>query len=212
MDARGLVRVEADFSDARECLRFEEELLRRGEAVLWMWESRAECVVLGQSGRAERDAYVDRCEAEGVSIVRRCSGGGAVLLGPGCLVYSLVLPFEWWPELRDVRHSKRWVMDRVRRALAVDGLRVEGISDLALDGRKVSGNAQRRSSAAVLHHGTVLYGFDVSRVGGYLKMPEKQPEYRAGRGHEEFLTNLPLGVEEIRRGLVREFGERPGSV
>lgn len=86
---------------------------------------------------------------------------------------------------------------------------VEGISDLALDGRKVSGNAQRRSSAAVLHHGTVLYEFNVGRVGRYLRRPQKEPAYRAGRGHEEFLTNLPVGVGVIRRGLVEEFGVRP---
>lgn len=86
---------------------------------------------------------------------------------------------------------------------------VEGISDLALDGRKVSGNAQRRSSAAVLHHGTVLCGFNVGRVGRYLRRPQKEPAYRAGRGHEEFLTNLPVGVDVIRRGLVEEFGVRP---
>ncbi|MCC6588655.1 MAG: lipoate--protein ligase family protein [Bryobacterales bacterium] len=208
MDSRGLAQVQAEFGDAPSCLKFEEELLRRGEAALWMWESAAECVVLGQSGRPERDTYVGRCEADGVPIVKRCSGGGAVLLGPGCLVYTLVLPLDWWPELRDVRDSKRWVMDRVRRALGVEGLTVEGISDLALDGRKVSGNAQRRSSEAILHHGTVLYGFDVSRMGRYLKMPHKEPEYRAGRGHEEFLANLPVAVEEIRRGLVEEFGAR----
>ena len=208
MDSWVLALNDAEFREPQECLRFEEELLRRGEGALWTWESRAECVVLGQSGRAERDAYVDRCAADGVPILKRCSGGGAVLLGPGCLVYALVLPIEWWPELRDVQHSKRWVMDRVRRALGVEGLSVEGISDLALNGRKVSGNAQRRSSKAILHHGTILYNFDVSRVGQYLKMPHKEPEYRAGRAHEEFLTNLPVGVDEVRRGLIGEFGPR----
>ena len=72
-----------------------------------------------------------------------------------------------------------------------------GTVDLALAGRKVSGNAQRRTRETVLHHGTLLYGFEAARSERLLRRPLREPAYRAGRGDTEFLGNLPLGAEEI---------------
>lgn len=182
-------------------LRLDEELLAAGEGVLRVWEMPRECVVMGQSGRAEREVW----PAEGVPVLRRSSGGGTVVLGPGCLNYSLVVPLAWEPLWRDVAASMCGVMERMVAALGVPGLRVAGLSDLALDGRKVSGNAQRRAREAFLHHGTLLYGFDAARAERLLRMPARQPAYRAGRGHEAFLGNLPLGAEEIKARLRAEW-------
>src|SRR5262249_36514773 len=73
-----------------------------------------------------------------------------------------------------------------------------GISDLALGGRKFSGNAQQRKRGHLLHHGTLLYAFDVGRIARYLRLPPRQPEYRAGRSHRDFLRNLTLPREELK--------------
>jgi lipoate-protein ligase A len=188
-----------------ENLRLDEELLAAGRGVLRTWEAPGECVVLGHAGRPERDIYVDECRRAGIPVLRRCSGGGAVLLGPGCLNYTLVLPLEQDAKLRDVRYSLRWVMGRVRRALAVPDLREEGHCDLALQQRKVSGSAQRRTYGAILHHGTLLYNFDSARAERFLKPPARAPRYRAGRGHREFLGNLPLTRAEIEARLVKAW-------
>jgi lipoate-protein ligase A len=177
-------------------------LLGEGKAVLRLWETPRECVVLGRSGRVERDVNLSECRRSGVVVLRRCSGGGAVLLGPGCLNYALVLPLAWDPRWRDVRYSLSWTMERMRRALAVPELRCKGESDLALRGRKVSGNAQRRTQRAILHHGTLLYDFDVTRPERFLTAPHREPLYRAGRPHRDFLGNLPLTADEIRRRLI----------
>ena len=75
----------------------------------------------------------------------------------------------------------------------------------ALAGRKVSGNAQQRKRHHLLHHGTLLYGFDGEQVGLYLRMPARQPEYRAGRGHAAFVRNLPSDADELRDRLRRAW-------
>lgn len=183
-------------------LRLDDDLLQAGTAVFRVWESADECVVLGHSGDPERDAHVGECARIGAPVIRRCSGGGAVVIGPGCLNYSLVLPFEWNPGWRDVAVSMRWVMDRIRAGLRVPGLRREGMGDLALHGLKVSGNAQRRTAHAFLHHGTLLYNFDSQRAERLLKEPVRQPAYRAGRTHRDFLGNLPIGVDEVKARLI----------
>jgi lipoate-protein ligase A len=188
--------------DPAENLRLDEELLDEGKAIVRIWESNRECVVLGHASRPERDLHLDVCERARIAVLRRCSGGGAVVLGPGCLNYSIVLPLAAQPKWRDVRYSLVWAMDRMRRALALPGLRCEGDSDLALNRRKVSGNAQRRTHRAILHHGTLLYNFDPARAERFLKPPHCEPRYRGGRSHRDFLGNLPLTADEIRRRLA----------
>ena len=182
-------------------LQLDEQLLMDGAGVFRVWESPGECVVLGQSGHAEREVYV----SSGVPVLRRCSGGGAVVLGPGCLSYSVILPFQLDPRWRDVAFSFLWVMQKLQTALALPGLRMAGHCDLALHGRKVSGNAQRRGRHAFLHHGTLLYDFDVSRVDRLLRMPLRRPAYRADRTHSEFLTNLPLSALDLKQRLAEAW-------
>lgn len=190
--------LDAGTADAVTMLAWEMELFEKGEPAGLVWESARECVVLGSSSRAERDVDPAACLEDGVAVLRRNSGGGAVLLGPGCLNYALVLPWARYPHCRDVRFSFEWILGTMRKALAVGGLRLAGEADLALADRKVSGNAQRRGRFALLHHGTLLYGFDAARAERLLRPPQRQPAYRAGRTHRDFLGNLPLTPAEIR--------------
>ena len=55
----------------------------------------------------------------------------------------------------------------------VPGIERAGISDLAIGGRKFSGSAQQRKRRFLLHHGTLLYGFDIPSIGRYLRLPAR---------------------------------------
>jgi lipoate---protein ligase len=201
-----------------ENLALDEALLLAAEAgvgdeVLRFWEWPHNAVVLGAGGSIAIDVNEEACRADGVTIHRRASGGGTVLLGRGCLLFSLVLSYDRAAELRDVTASYRWVLGRVREALRpIAPLELVGISDLAWNGRKVSGNAQQRKSRHVLHHGSMLYDFDVSAVARYLRPPEREPAYRAGREHQAFLTNLPADGHALKRLLTGGFGAEPGPL
>jgi lipoate-protein ligase A len=185
-----------------EALLLEAEDGRGGE-VLRLWEWPEPAVILGAGCRLAEDVDEAACRADGVPILRRASGGGTVLLGPGCLLYSLVLDYERDPSLRDVSASYAYILDRIRAAFAdvLAGLEPAGISDLAVAGRKVSGNAQQRKQRHLLHHGTLLYAFDLAQVGRYLRLPERQPDYRDGRDHAAFLTNMRIPRTELTRRL-----------
>ncbi len=194
-------------------LALDEALLLAAEAeeggeVLRFWEWPAPAVVLGSACRLAHDVDEVACRADGVPLLRRSSGGGTVLLGRGCLCYSLVLSYARAPALAEIPTSYVYILERVLAAL--DGLLPElsrqGTSDLASAGRKFSGNAQQRKRAHVLHHGTLLYAFDLAQVGRYLRAPERQPKYRAQREHDDFLVNLPVGAEELKRRLRVEWG------
>jgi lipoate-protein ligase A len=191
-----------------ENLALDEALLLRAEAgqggeALRTWEWPRPAVVLGAGCRLAEDVNEPACQADKVPILRRSSGGGTVLLGAGCLLYSLVLSYDRSPALTEIRSSYCYIFDRIRAALAdaVPGIECAGTSDLAVAGRKVSGNAQQRKRRYLLHHGSLLYAFDLERVGRYLRAPARQPDYRRGRAHGEFLMNLPLAAKEIKRRL-----------
>jgi lipoate-protein ligase A len=175
----------------------------QGGELLRLWEWPILAVVLGSGGQLAADVDEEACRTDAVPICRRSSGGGTVLLGSGCLLYTLILAYDRAAPLREIPTSYSYILERVAAALsgALPAIELAGTSDLAAGGRKFSGNAQQRKRTHLLHHGTLLYAFPIEQVGRYLKTPARQPEYRAGRGHAEFLCNLPLGVAELKDRL-----------
>jgi len=199
-----------------ENLALDEALLAAAEGgagpasereMLRFWESPEPFVVLGVSEKIA-GVKLDACEAAGVPVLRRSSGGGTVVQGPGCLNFALVLALEARPSLRDVTRSYAEVLRRTAGALGPE-VEAAGTSDLALGGMKVSGNSQKRTRGWLLHHGTILLGFDVALIERYLEEPAKQPAYREGRGHGAFVKNLDLPVEDAKRRIAAAWGATP---
>ena len=199
-----MILIQHHFDSTLENLALEELLLRfceQGvqESSLHFWESKSHAVVLGYGNKVNKEVQVQRCDSDGISIFRRSSGGGCVLQGPGCLNYSLVLSLAEFPQLNQIQNTNIYVMTQMQRALALLGVDIRGCSDLVLRAthKKFSGNAQKRLSKALLFHGTFLYDFDLSLIPTYLSHPSKEPDYRQGRSHLDFVQNIPLSGEEI---------------
>jgi lipoate-protein ligase A len=188
-----------------EALLLDAELVGLGE-VLRLWHWPAPVVVLGSACKLADDVDEAACLADGVPILRRSSGGGTVLWGKGCLLFSLILSYERAPELAQIGSSYRYILGRVAEALGLDGVRQAGVSDLAIGDRKFSGNAQQRKRGFLLHHGSLLYDFDVTLVGRYLRTPLRQPEYRAQRAHDNFLCKVPLTAKQMSQRLRTAWG------
>jgi lipoate-protein ligase A len=189
-----------------EALLLAAEEADAGEA-LRLWENPGVAGVLGAGGSVEIDVNVPACRAAGIPILRRASGGGTVLIGPGCLCFSLVLAYDRVAGLNEIPASNRYILDRVRNALRaiVPDAEAAGTSDLVVNGRKFAGNAQQRKRRHFLHHGTLLCGFDLALIGRHLNAPERQPEYRRQRPHGDFVVNLPASVAEVKRLLIAEW-------
>ena len=199
--------LDAEEQLGRDWAMFQSVEAGASDRLVRCWETTRPVVVVGRSSRIDADVVLDACREDGVPVVRRFSGGGAVVLGPGCLNYAVALSLVSRPELAHVRASFQFILGRIAAALDIPGLSVAGETDLALALRKVSGNAQRRGRRALLHHGTLLYGFDPGLASRYLKEPVRQPAYRAARRHAEFLGVLPLSAEAIRTRLEGAWEE-----
>lgn len=175
------------------------------EELLRFWESPQHFVVLGSSNKVRDEVDVDACRADGIPILRRHSGGGAVLQGPGCLNFSLVLAIDPDGPTRNITETTRFVMQRHADALAnVLGrsVHVQGSSDLTIGDRKCSGNAQRRRLNALLFHGTFLLQFDLALMEKYLRRPPRQPAYRQQRTHSDFVCNIGVDTARIKQALI----------
>ncbi|MER3523213.1 MAG: lipoate--protein ligase family protein [Ignavibacteria bacterium] len=201
--------LDLTFSTPHENLACDEVLLEmmekgEGEEVLRFWEAPAPFVVLGSSNSVVDEVHLEACRADGIPILRRHSGGGTVLQEPGCLSYALTLRIEPSRFTRTITETTYFVMQRHADALsALLGTKVsiEGSSDLTIDGKKFSGNAQRRKLRALLFHGTFLLNADLSSIERYLHMPARQPEYRQRRSHTEFLCNIACSADAIKHAL-----------
>jgi lipoate-protein ligase A len=172
--------------------------------VLRFWEPREYFVVLGYSNQVASEVHLAACQREGLGVYRRCSGGGTVLQGPGCLNYSLILRIDGNDALQTITGANCHIMSRQRDAMTAllgRNAAIQGHTDLALDGLKFSGNSQRRRRKALIFHGTFLLNFDLRQMEKFLPMPSRQPEYRQGRGHELFLTNIAVPANLVKTML-----------
>ena len=196
----------------------------QGEETLLFWEPREMFVVVGYANKVSAEVNVAACAANGVPVFRRCSGGGTVLQGPGCLNYSLVLRITADGPLRHITSANQFIMARNRAAIETffpksaignrqSAISICGHTDLALvtrhpspaTSRKFSGNAQRRKKNFLLFHGCFLLNCDLARVGELLRMPSLQPAYRAGRSHDDFLVNLNLPASKVKAALQKAW-------
>ena len=185
----------------------------RGQRVLRFWEPAEYALVLGASCRLADDARVDACRADGVPILRRTSGGGTVVVGPGSLNVSVILPESAAPGLSAVDKAHRYVLDWIAESIQRAGCPVtlEGRGDLVLGGRKCGGSAQRRLKHWFIVHCSILYDFPIERIDRYLAIPRRQPEYRQGRDHRDFLSNLGLPRNILMDAIGGDRIRRPAS-
>jgi lipoate---protein ligase len=199
-----------------ENLALDEALLDACEAgeiegsVLRLWEADQHFVVLGRSSDPAVEVNLAACRRERIPILRRASGGGTILTGPGCLMYAVVLSYRDYPEAKSITQAHQIVLQQMAACLAplVPGITLAGTSDLAFHAKenslqKFSGNALRAKRNYFLYHGTLLYDFDLERVSQLLTLQTREPLYRAGREHREFIANLPV----TREPLIAALGE-----
>jgi lipoate---protein ligase len=201
--------IDYTFEMPSQNLAFEEMLLDlcetgREDETLRFWEPPQFFVVLGWANRVNDEVDLQACQARNIPVLRRCSGGGTILQGPGCVNYALVLRLPEGSDIRDIGATNALILERHRQALEPlvgQSVHRRGTSDLALGSLKFSGNAQRRLKNTVLFHGTFLLKMDLSLMETVLRTPSRQPEYRESRSHRQFLTTAPLQRAPLKAAL-----------
>lgn len=181
----------------------EESTLDEPPEVLRVWTSATPFVVIGRASALASEVNETVCHQLGIPVLRRGSGGTAIVTDPGCLMYAVVLSLKKRPELRMIDLAHRFVLSRVAKAISNCGIDANcaGTSDVASGGHKISGNSLRMRREALLYHGTILLDLDLSLMECLSKNPPRQPEYREGRSHASFVRNLQLPTELVKAAL-----------
>eukprot|EP00854_Cymbomonas_tetramitiformis_P009314 gene9314-11033_t len=145
-------------------LATEEWLFTRGDAgvhTLFLWRN-GPSVIIGRFQNAWKECHVQRMDSEGVNLVRRKSGGGAVYQDLGNSIFTFISP-------KDADNIPR-NNDIVVKALKHFGIDAKptGRNDIVVDSLKVSGAAFKHARHTTLHHGTLLVDVDMAALGNYL--------------------------------------------
>jgi len=209
---------------ADEALLDAAENGREGEMLLF-WEPNETFVVVGYANKVATEVNLAACEKTGVPVFRRSSGGGTIVQMPGGLNYSLILRIQENSPTRNISAANTYIMERNRAAIesilpnlqlpsTISKIAVRGHTDLTLithhsslvTEKKFAGNSQRRRKNFLLFHGTLLLNCDLNLIGDLLLMPSLSPDYRSGRSHKDFVTNLDLPAEKIKAALAQTWG------
>jgi lipoate-protein ligase A len=165
----------------------------------YMWDPSTVSIGFFQSLHAEVD--LDACKREGVDVVRRITGGGAVFHdSEGEVTYSLVVGEEDGIVPRDIIQSYRVICDGI-----IEGLRLLGVAamfqpvnDILVAGKKISGNAQTRRLGVVLQHGTILVDADVDKMFNVLRVSDVKVR-----------DKMIASVKDRVTTLAKEMSSRP---
>lgn len=167
-----------------------------------VWEPGFFCIVLGQSNGLDESIYIENAEVDGVPVYKRPSGGETVVLSPKTLVISILKRGDRFqsPTLYFKNYSEKII--RALHTLGIRDLKVNGISDICIGNKKILGSSIYRNKERVLYHAVLNRAESAGTIERYLKHPVREPEYRNGRRHRDFITSL---VEEGYRFTSREI-------
>ncbi len=168
-------------------------------------------VVLGRGSRPEVELDLDACRADDALVLRRQGGGCAVVVDPGSVVVAVSMRSPGIGRIRAIYDALgAWLVEGLARC-GITGVRMAGISDLVLgpDDRKIAGSCLARSRDLALFSCSILASPRVDLMERWLRHPPREPAYRRGRPHREFVGSLE-GVLGPGAASVLEAGLRLG--
>ena len=170
-------------------LKIEEALLRANEDNWCVINEGSEpAIVMGISGNPKKLIDLQKFHAAPLPIIKRFSGGGAVIVDKATLFVSFIFQqrmheFPCYPE-----PIFRWSEEFYREALSIPQFHLRE-NDYVIDKCKCGGNAQYIKKHRFVHHSTFLWDYKKQHMD-YLLYPPQVPTYRGTRAHSTFLCRL----------------------
>lgn len=161
-------------------------------------------IVMG-AGRKNKNDIIETCiQDDAIAVRMRRGGGGTVVLSPGMVVLALVTEVTSPHHNREyTRHINGWFIEALQ-TLGVTNVEHRGISDLAMDSKKILGASLYRKRLILFYQASLLVSNDLSLISRYLTVPDTVPDYRLARTHEEFCTSLKAEGYEISAAKIME--------
>lgn len=155
-----------------------------------IWKPDKTVVVLGQADDPYLSLYGDNIAKDSVPVMRRPTGGSAVVLTRDMLVISVAKSVTPGSHFRDFfRAVNRMIIEGLNQT-GVSGAVQKGISDIALGNRKILGSSMASHGNRRTYHAVLNMAGDTALFERYLRHPAREPDYRSGRRHSDFVTSL----------------------
>ena len=204
--------LETGTTDPCYNLAFEQFVLETHTEGDWLilWQN-ANTVVVGLNQNTAEEVNREFVEKNGIRVVRRMTGGGAVYHDLGNLNYSFISDVGDKETL-----SIRRFAEPVCRALRAMGVKAEisGRNDIVIEGRKVSGCAQRIYKKRILHHGTLLFSSDREMISGALNADPSKFRSKSAKSVRSRVGNIrdflpeTIDVHAFWRRMLYELSQR----
>lgn len=183
---------------------------RQDDFTVKVWRPDQTCLVLGQSNHPDTSLVVEQVLEDQIPVYKRPSGGETVILTPNMLVISVVFRV---PTLQNPKPYFVKVNSGIISALekqGVTGLNQKGISDIAIYDKKILGSSIYRTTEKMFYHAVLNISESIDTISKYIAHPAKEPDYRQGRSHKEFVTSLEeagyeLSIERLEELIVAEM-------
>jgi lipoate-protein ligase A len=182
---------------------------KKGDVVLYFYVNK-NAVIIGRNQNAWKECSIANMDADGVQLVRRHSGGGAVFHDNGNLNFSFITDEKHY----DLNRQMRVILNAVSKL----GLKAElsGRNDITVDGKKFSGNAFSLAKGNRSHHGTILVNADLTKLSNYLCVSKEKMRSKGIDSVRARVCNLcelssGLTVEAMRRLVIESFIEEYGA-
>lgn len=181
----------------------------------WIWIPETVCVVLGNANQAHVECHLDACQRDKIPVLKRAGGGGAVVLHPGCLIISLGVWVNHYYRNQEFFHSINSAVIECLQKHSSDSqiFSQNGLSDITLNGRKVAGTSLFRSRNFLLYQASLLVDLNLPLIERYLAHPSREPEYRQGKSHRDFLTSWSehvshVGISQLQLSMESHFSQK----
>lgn len=182
---------------------------KKGDVVLYFYVNK-NAVIIGRNQNAWKECNIANMDADGVQLVRRHSGGGAVFHDNGNLNFSFITDEKHY----DLNRQMRVILNAVSKL----GLKAElsGRNDITVDGKKFSGNAFSLAKGNRSHHGTILVNADLTKLSNYLCVSKEKMRSKGIDSVRARVCNIcelssGLTVEAMRRLVIESFIEEYGA-
>ena len=182
---------------------------KKGDVILYFYVNK-KAVIIGRNQNAWKECSIANMDADGVQLVRRHSGGGAVFHDNGNLNFSFITDEKHY----DLNRQMRVILNAVSKL----GLKAElsGRNDITVDGKKFSGNAFSLAKGNRSHHGTILVNADLTKLSNYLCVSKEKMRSKGIDSVRARVCNIcelssGLTVEAMRRLVIESFIEEYGA-
>lgn len=185
---------------------FDEGLIQQAktsvEPVAGIYPFGSKAVVAGRGSDLDQEIHLDRVQEDNLPLYRRRGGGCTVFLDPGNLIVSIAFPADGFGGIQGLfDKASDWLIQGFQ-TLGFSGIYQDGISDLVKDDRKIGGSCFYRAKGIAYYSASILVAPDLDGMDWYLAHPPREPVYRRGRSHKEFVSGLDLWFPGISIGKL----------